>query len=69
MLGCAAGPEPHVQFGGAAHPGRLFLVIAGEDRRRGGRGPALGVLEQLFRDADPDWLESRILAEAVGALR
>jgi len=33
MLGCAAGRQPHVVYRGAAHPARLFAIIAGDTDR------------------------------------
>ena len=61
MLGNAAGPQPHVVFGGGAeHPARLFVVIAG-DTSEGRKGTAVGAVERLFAEADPAWAEARIL--------
>lgn len=61
MLGCAAGRQPHVVFGGGAeHPARLFVILAGETGT-GLKGTAVGAVERLFAIADPDWAESRIL--------
>jgi hypothetical protein len=60
LLGNAAGPQPHAQFGGAEHPARLFAVLVG-DAATGRKGTALGAVEKLFSEADPEWAESRIL--------
>ena len=59
LLGNAAGPQPHARFGGAEHPARLFAVLVG-DAATGRKGTALGAVEPLFAEADPDWAESRI---------
>lgn len=59
MLGNAAGPEPHVNFGTAAHPARLFAVVVG-DAAAGRKGTAVSAVKQLFADADPQWAEGRI---------
>jgi hypothetical protein len=60
LLGNAAGPQPHAWFGGAEHPGRLFAVLVG-DAATGRKGTALGAVERLFAEADPDWAEGRVL--------
>jgi hypothetical protein len=60
MAGNAAGPQPHAWFGGAQHPGRLFVVLVG-DAATGRKGTALGAVEALFADADPDWADQRVL--------
>jgi len=60
LLGNAAGPQPHARFGGAEHPGRLFAVLVG-DAASGRKGTALGAVERLFAEADPDWAEGRVL--------
>ena len=60
LLGNAAGPQPHARFGGAEHPGRLFVVLVG-DAASGRKGTALGAVERLFAEADPDWAENRVL--------
>jgi hypothetical protein len=60
MVGNAAGPQPHVRFGGAAHPARLFVLIVG-DPSAGRKGTAVLAVERLFREADPGWSENRIL--------
>lgn len=60
LLGNAAGPQPHAWFGGAQHPGRLFVVLVG-DAATGRKGTALGAVERLFTEADPDWLDARVL--------
>lgn len=72
LLGNAAGPQPHARFGGAEHPARLFAVLVG-DAATGRKGTALGAVEKLFAEADPDWAEGRIAyglqsAEAMIAL-
>ena len=59
LLGNAAGPQPHARFGGAEHPARLFAVLVG-DAATGRKGTALGAVEKLFAEADPDWAEGRI---------
>ncbi len=60
LLGNAACPQPHARFGGAEHPGRLFVVLVG-DAASGRKGTALGAVERLFAEADPDWAENRVL--------
>jgi hypothetical protein len=60
LLGNAAGPQPHVWFGGAQHPSRLFVVLVG-DAATGRKGTALGAVERLFAEADPEWAEARVL--------
>jgi Protein of unknown function (DUF3987) len=60
LLGNAAGPQPHARFGGAEHPARLFAVLVG-DAATGRKGTALGAVEKLFADADPDWSDGRVL--------
>jgi hypothetical protein len=60
LLGNAAGPQPHAWFGGAEHPARLFAVLVG-DAATGRKGTALGVVEKLFAEADPDWADGRVL--------
>jgi hypothetical protein len=60
LLGNAAGPQPHASFGGADHPGRLFAVLVG-DAATGRKGTALGAVEKLFAEADPDWADERVL--------
>ena len=60
LAGNAAGPQPHAWFGGAQHPGRLFVVLVG-DAATGRKGTALAAVEQLFDAADPDWADSRIV--------
>ena len=60
MLGNAIGSEPHVEFGGAKHPGRLFTLIVG-DAATGRKGTSLSVIEKLFTEAAPDWHDTRIL--------
>jgi hypothetical protein len=60
MAGNAAGPQPHAWFGGAQHPARLFVVLVG-DAATGRKGTALGAVEQVFDEADPDWAGARIL--------
>lgn len=52
MLGSAAGPEPHIVFGGAEHPARLFAVIVGKVAT-GRKGTATGAAQRLFEPADP----------------
>ena len=59
MAGNAIGPQPHVAFGGAEHPARLFTVIVG-DAASGRKGRAVNSVKRLFADADPDWYETRI---------
>jgi hypothetical protein len=60
LLGNAAGPQPHAWFGGAQHPGRLFAVLVG-DAATGRKGTALGAVEPLFAEADPEWADGRVL--------
>jgi hypothetical protein len=60
LLGNAAGPQPHARFGGAEHPARLFAVLVG-DAATGRKGTALGAVERLLTEADPDWAEGRLL--------
>jgi Protein of unknown function (DUF3987) len=60
MLGNAIGAQPHAQFGGAAQPARLFALIVG-DAATGRKGTAYEAVEGLFRDADPDWADSRVM--------
>ena len=60
LLGSAAGPQPHAWFGGAQHPGRLFAVLVG-DAAAGRKGTALGAVERLFAEADPQWADERVL--------
>jgi hypothetical protein len=60
LLGNAAGPQPHAWFGGAEHPARLFVVLVG-DAAIGRKGTALGAVERLFAEADPDWADGRVL--------
>lgn len=60
LLGNAAGPQPHAWFGGAEHPARLFAVLVG-DAATGRKGTALGAVEKLFAEADPDWADGRVL--------
>lgn len=60
LLGNAAGPQPHAWFGGAEHPARLFAVLVG-DGGAARKGTALGAVERLFAEADPDWAEGRVL--------
>ena len=60
LLGNAAGPQPHARFGGADHPARLFTVLVG-DAATGRKGTALGAVEALFADADPDWAADRVM--------
>jgi hypothetical protein len=60
LLGNAAGPQPHARFGGADHPARLFAVLVG-DAATGRKGTALGAVEQLFAEADPDWADGRVM--------
>lgn len=60
LLGNAAGPQPHAWFGGAEHPARLFVVLVG-DAATGRKGTALGAVERLFAEADPDWADGRVL--------
>lgn len=60
LLGNAIGPQPHARFGGAEHPGRLFVVLVG-DAATGRKGTALAAVEPLFADADPDWAAGRVL--------
>jgi Protein of unknown function (DUF3987) len=59
MIGNAAGPEPHVVFGGAEHSARLFVVIFG-DAALGRKGTAVNAARRLFREADPLWEGTRI---------
>jgi hypothetical protein len=59
LLGNAAGPQPHARFGGAEHPARLFAVLVG-DAATGRKGTALGAVEPLFAEADPEWSEGRV---------
>ena len=54
MLGSAAGPEPHVVFGGAEHSARLFAVLVGKVAT-GRKGTATRAVERLFEAADPRW--------------
>jgi hypothetical protein len=60
MLGNVIGSEPHVEFGGASHPGRLFCLVVG-DAASGRKGTSLAVIERLFDEAAPDWHDTRIL--------
>lgn len=60
MAGNAAGPQPHAWFGGAQHPGRLFVVLVG-DAATGRKGTALEAVEPLFAEADPQWASGRVL--------
>jgi len=60
LLGNAAGPQPHARFGGADHPARLFAVLVG-DAATGRKGTALGAVEALLAEADPDWAQDRVL--------
>ena len=60
FIGNAAGPEPHVVFGGGAeHPARLMVVIIG-DAAQGRKGTAVNAVRRLFRQADAQWEGSRI---------
>ena len=59
MVGNAAGPEPHVVFGGAEHSARLFVVIFG-DAAVGRKGTAVNAVRRPFREADPLWEGTRI---------
>jgi hypothetical protein len=55
MIGNAAGPEPHVVFGGGAlHSARLMTVIVG-DAAAGRKGTAVNAAQRLFEAADPRW--------------
>lgn len=56
MFGNVIGAEPHVAFGGADHPGRLFVLIAG-DAATGRKGTSLSVIEKLGRPGI--WLDHR----------
>ena len=64
LAGNAAGPQPHAWFGGAQHPGRLFVVLVGEALVSGAvlgflacRFDALGqVLDVYARLRGGDWL-------------
>jgi hypothetical protein len=58
LFGNAVGPQPHVEFGGAAHPGRLFALIVG-DAATGRKGTAYEAVSALFAEADPDWCDAR----------
>lgn len=60
MLGNAAGREPHADFGGAAQSCRLFSLVVG-DAGRGRKGTAYDAVAPLFREADPDWSDTRIM--------
>jgi hypothetical protein len=60
LLGNAAGPQPHARFGGAEHPARLFAVLVG-DAATGRKGTALGAVEALFAEADPEWADDRVM--------
>ena len=60
LLGNAAGPQPHAWFGGAQHPARLFVVLVG-DAATGRKGTALGAVERLLAEADPEWADTRVL--------
>jgi Protein of unknown function (DUF3987) len=60
LLGNAAGPQPHARFGGAEHPARLFAVLVG-DAATARKGTALGAVERLFAEADPDWADGRVM--------
>jgi hypothetical protein len=60
LLGNAAGQQPHAWFGGAQHPARLFVVMVG-DAASGRKGTALGAVERLFTEADPEWADTRVL--------
>lgn len=60
LLGNAAGPQPHARFGGAEHPARLFTVLVG-DAATGRKGTALGAVERLFTEGDPEWADGRVL--------
>src|SRR3984893_11380628 len=60
LLGNAAGPQPHARFGGSEHPARLFAVLVG-DAATARTGTALGAVERLFAEADPDWADGRVL--------
>lgn len=59
MLGNSVGPEPHVWFGGARHPARLFVLLVG-DAAQGLKGTALSALDPLFAEADPEWHTYRV---------
>lgn len=60
LTGNAAGPQPHAWFGGAQHPGRLFVVLVG-DAATGRKGTALEAAERLLAEADPEWADGRML--------
>lgn len=60
LFGNAVGAQPHAEFGGAPHPGRLFALIVG-DAAAGRKGTAYEAVEELFRAADPDWADSRLM--------
>jgi hypothetical protein len=61
MFGNAAGPEPHTRFGVAEHSGRLFTVVAGPPGEKGRKGTAYEAVEPLFKEADPDWADNRVV--------
>lgn len=50
LFGNAAGPQPHVDFGGSAHPARLFVIVVG-DAATGRKGTACAAVRQLFDEA------------------
>ena len=54
MVGSAAGPQPHISFGDAEHPARLFVLLVG-DASRGKKGTAVRAVQRLFTAADPTW--------------
>ena len=60
LVGNAAGPQPHAWFGGAQHPGRLFVVLVG-DAATARKGTALEAVEQLLAEADPEWADGRVM--------
>lgn len=60
LFGNVAGAQPHVDFGGAPQPGRLFALVVG-DAATGRKGTAYEAVEELLRQVDPDWADTRVL--------
>jgi hypothetical protein len=55
FLGNAAGPQPHIVFGGGVeHPARFFVVVVG-DPAQGRKGTAVSAVLRLFTAADQAW--------------
>ena len=60
FVGCCIGSDPHVVAGADQHPARFNVALVGATSR-GRKGSAASIVKAVLREADPDFVGSRIL--------